>query len=65
MKYDYLITYNFTGEKGTGTGRVFVDTFGKIKSRENIEEAERVIKENSNHERVAVTNYQIIRRYWR
>lgn len=61
MKYDYLIAFSF--EKGTGT--VFATKVRKIKSKENIEEVERIIKEKDNLESVAITNFQIIRRYWR
>lgn len=61
MKYDYLIAFSF--EKGTGT--VFARHVKKIKSKETIDEIEKIIKEKNNIENVAVTNFQIIKRYWR
>ena len=65
MKYDYLITYIFTSEKGTGIGRAFSKKINKIKKVKDVEKLEEMIRGKQTLKDVAITNYQIVGRYWR
>ncbi len=66
MKYDYLIAYSFTSKDGsTGTGTMLIGKIKKIKSIKDVIDAGEFIREREELSKVAVINYQIIKRHWR
>lgn len=66
MKYDYLIAYSFTlKDKNTGTGTMLIGKTNKIESIKDVTNVGEFIRSREGFDKVAITNYQIIKRHWR
>lgn len=55
----YFISYNFTGDKGQGYGRTGLSRNSKIRSIEDIEVIEEVIRGKNKFKQVSITNWKL------
>ena len=64
-KFTYLVSYSFTrknyyGNEESGTGRIFIELDRKIKTKNDIFEAEKMVKELRSKEIVQLTNLYLL-----